>query len=279
MKVISLIILSIFFICNSYPQVIKATVNIDYRHLPTEEHRILAELANAIDDYYNGYAWTDDEYEFDIDVSVNIILETVRKKTEEKIFSAQFQIKSTSGESFYDKDWEFPFQIGYSLEHNKVQFDPISHLLDFYAYLVLAGELDTYGINLGTTYYDQASDIANRGLSSKYSRGWSKRADELQKITHIHLKPLREVKPDFFKAEYFFQEGNQTEAKKYALNVLDAIERVVKLRPNNRYLNNFFDAHYNTFAQIFQSDNPNLERLMVFDSDQRHRKVYENAMK
>jgi hypothetical protein len=279
MKFLMIIVVSVFFIIPSYSQVIKASVNIDFKHLPTEEHRILNELNDAIEEYYNGYAWTDDEYEFDIDININIIVETARKKSDEKIYSAQFQIKSTSGESFYDKEWEFPYQIGYVLEHNKVQFDPISHLLDFYAYLVLAGELDTYGVSLGTPNYDHAADIANRALSSKYSRGWSKRADELQKITHIYLKPLRETKPDFFKAEYLFQEGNQAEAKKYALRVLDAIEQVVKLRPNNKYLNNFFDAHYNTFVQIFRGDNENLARLMNCDNDQRHRKAYQDAMK
>jgi hypothetical protein len=272
----SLIILFLVNCLNS--QVIKATVNINFNHLPTEEYRILKELQNAIEDYYNGYAWTDDEYEFDIDLNIYIIIETVRKKSEEKIYKAQFQIKSTSGESFYDKEWEFPYQIGYALEHNKVQFDPISHFLDYYAYLVLAGELDTYGISLGTSYYDAAADLANRALSSKYTRGWSNRINELQKITHIHLRPLRDSKPDFFEAEYAFQEGKIDEAKTHALKVLDAIEKVVKVRPNSRYLSNFFDAHYNSFAQIFNKDNKNLERLMYYDINLQHRETYENAM-
>ena len=137
MKNSFLILFSFFLITTSHSQVIKANVNINFKHLATEEHRILKELNIAIEDYYNGYAWTDDEYEFDIDLNIYIIIETVWKKSDEKIYKAQFQVKSTSGESFYDKEWEFPYHIGYALEHNKVQFDPVSYFLDYYAYLVL----------------------------------------------------------------------------------------------------------------------------------------------
>jgi hypothetical protein len=237
-----------------YSQVLKVQTKVDYKHLPTEEQEELKDLAGKINDYYNNYAWTEDEYETDIDVNIYIIIENVRQKSHEKIYKAQFQIRSESGESFYDKEFEFPYHRSYPLEHNKVQFDPITKFLDFYAYMILAGEIDTYGLLLGTPYYDIALDIANQGAFSQYATGWSSRLKEHEKITNIRTRPLREAKPDFFEALYYLDEGNRKEARKYANKVLENIEQVFKNQPNNKYLKLFFDAHYKELAELFKGN-------------------------
>ena len=266
----------LIFTCQLKAQVVRASVSVDYQHLPIDEQQYLNDYKNSVEDYFNNYAWTEDEYESDIEINIYIIIETVTKKSYERIYKSQFQIKSSSGESFYDKDWEFPYQSGYALEHNKMQFDPLSHFFDFYANLVLGGELDTYGELLGTPYYNNAQDLANRGILSQYSRGWSNRLNELQKITHSYTLPLRQAKPDFFEAAYLAQQGNAKEARVYGLKIMEAIEKVVHQQPNNKYLKMFFDAHYVTFAEIFHGDQQNLDLLIKYDSP--HRETYQEMM-
>lgn len=257
-------------------QVLKATVSIDYGTMPAEEINNLEDLTLNVEEYINNFAWTDDEYETDIEISIFIFVETVQKKSFEIMYKTQFQVKSVSGESFYDKDWEFPYQPGYLFDHSKIEFDPLCHFINFYAYLILGGELDGYGLNLGTPFYDKAQNLANIGLMSKYSRGWNTRLQELKKITHIRTRPLREAKPDYFEAEYLFEEGNIKEAKIYAMKVLDAIDKVVNEQPNNKYLRTFFDAHHVFFAQIFEGDAKTLTRLVRYDSY--HKEIYRQAM-
>jgi hypothetical protein len=276
MKITVVFFITIMLFGISIAQVLKVNAEVVYDHLLSEEHQYLQDLNTSIEDYYNNYAWTEDEYETDIDVNIYIIIETVSEKSHERIYKAQFQVKSTSGESFYDKEWEFPYQLGSALEHNKVQFDPLCHFLDFYAALVLAGELDTYGLTLGTPYYDAAQDMANRGVLSRYARGWGNRLKELQKITHSHTRPLREAKPDFFAAVYLLEESKIVEAKKFGLKVLDAVEKVVHEQPNNKYLKMFFDAHHVKFAAIFRQDRNALDRLIQYDNY--HRETYREVM-
>jgi hypothetical protein len=263
-------------ICSLPAQVLHVTVEVDYKHLPLNEQQYLKDFAGAVEDYFNNYAWTEDEYESDIEVSIYMIIETVQQKSFEKIYKAQFQIKSVSGEGFYDKEWEFPYQPGAALDHNKTQFDPLTHFLDYYAALILAGELDSYGELLGTPYYNNAQDIANRGILSQYSRGWSTRLQELQKITHSYTLPLREAKPNFFEAAYQLQQGKLKEARTYGLKVIENIDKVLHQQPNNKYLKMFFDAHYQTFAEIFRGDQQTLDVLMRVDSP--HRDTYQEMM-
>lgn len=267
-----LLFLFLFLSGSIYSQVLQVKVKIEFQHLPSEEQEELREFGAKIADYYNNYSWTEDEYETDIPVNIYIIIESVRQKSHEKIYKAQFQIRSESGESFYDKEWEFPYHRSYPLEHNKVQFDPVTRFLDFYAYMILAGEIDTYGLTLGTPYYDNALDIANQAAMSQYPQGWSNRIKEHEKITNIRTRPLREAKPDFFEALYYLEEKNMKEARKYGLLVLDNIEKVHRNQPNNKYLKLFFDAHYKEFATLFRGDNEVLNRLIKYDP--LHKELY-----
>jgi hypothetical protein len=260
----------------SSAQVLKASLTVDFGLMPAEEVNILDDLGSNIEDYINNFAYTDDEYETDIDVSLFIMIETVSKKGHEKIYKAQFQIKSVSGESFYDKDWEFPYQPGYLFDHSKIEFDPLCHFIDYYALLILGGELDGYDLLQGTPYYNEAQNLANIGLLSKYSKGWSNRLQELQKILNVRTRPLREAKPDFFEAKYLLEEGKLKESKVFALKVLDNINKVVNEQPNNKYLKTFFDAHHVTFAKIFAGDITNLDRLVSYDNY--HRETYREVM-
>ena len=265
MKMCLLIFLSLMITVSTYSQVLKVQTKVDYNHLTSEEQEELRELGDKINDYFNNYAWTEDEYETDIDVNIYIIIENVRQKSHEKIYKAQFQIRGVSGDSFYDKELEFPYHRNYPLEHNKIQFDPVTRVLDFYAYMILAGEMDTYGLMLGTPYYDAALDIANQGSFSQYPQGWSTRLKEHEKITNIRTRPLREAKPDFFEALYYLDENNIKEARKYAHLVLKNIEKVYKNQPNNKYLKLFFDAHYKELAQLFKGNIKVLQDLEIYD--------------
>jgi hypothetical protein len=276
MKSIFILIFTCLVLSSAQAQVLKASVSVDFGYLPVEETKNLENLGTYIEDYINNFAWTDDEYETDIEISIFIMIETAFDKSHEKMYKAQFQIKSVSGESFYDKEWEFTYQPGYLFDHSKVTFDPLTHFIDYYCLLVLGGELDGYAANLGLAYYDQAQNLANLGSLSNYPKGWSNRLSELQKITDARTRPLRQAKPDFWEAMYLWEEGKVAEARIFASKVLDAIEKVANDQPNNKYLKTFFDAHHVDFAKIFKNDAPALNRLITVDNY--HRETYRKAM-
>lgn len=257
-------------------QVLNVTSTVNYEYLPTDEQGDLVDLADKIDRYYNGYSWVEDEFGYDVDCSIHVIFESVRKKSSEKIYKAQFLISTNSGENFYDKTWEFTYEKSSPLNHSKVQFDPLTHFLDFYGYLVMAGELDTNGLLLGNPLYEKAVDIANQGLSSRYARGWSSRMDEVQKIINVRTRPLREIKPDFFEALELLDEDNLKDAYLKAQIVLKGIAKTYEAQPNNRYLQYFFKSHSKELAGLFAGHNEELQKLEKFDS--KHREAYRKVM-
>ena len=268
-----IIILILFFITSA--QVLKISASVEYQHLQSDEQKILSDFGYKIEQYFNNYEWIEDEYEYDVECQVQIIFMNVRQ-THERLFSAQFVLTSNSGEAFLDKNWEFPYDAGTSMNHIKGMFDPLTQVLDYYAYMTLAGEMDTNGPFLGEPQYNMARDVIEQGLRSEYPKGWSDRLEEYQIITDVRTKPLRRVKPDFFEAMYLFQEKKYKEAFAYSKIVLDGIEEVYKVTPNNKYLNMFFNSHYRQLAVLFQKQNKYLNQLVEFDS--KHRETYRNYM-
>ena len=135
------ILLSLFFLNGLFGQVLNVSVKLEMDHLIDEARDELSNFTEKIEDYYNAYQWTEDEFEYDVTCNIHIIIETVQKKSADKVFRAQFLISSVSGESFYDKTWEFPYDRNATLTHVVSQFDPVAAFLDYYAYMILAGEL------------------------------------------------------------------------------------------------------------------------------------------
>ncbi len=271
-RVLTFLILFFSLTIWAQAQVLNATVTVQYDHLPSEEQDDLETFGDKVEQYFNNYDWVDDDFEYDANCNIQIIIETVQKKTFEKIYKAQFVISSVSGETFYDKNWSFPYQESAPLSHNNAQFNPLTNFLDFYAYLVLAGELDTNGLLLGTPFYDKAMDIANRGSLSQYPQGWTQRIVELQKYTDMRSRPLREVKPDFFEALYLLDEEKPMQAYKEGLKVLEGMQRVYKALPNSKPLQMFFNSHYRELAKLFRGHNAELDRLIEMDA--KHREAY-----
>ncbi len=260
----------------AYGQVLKVTVTMDPSNLSADEVNNLSNFTDKVEQYFNAYEWIEDEYEYDVNCKVRIIIQSVQQKSHEKVYLAQFVITSESGEYFYDKTWEFPYDQGTPFSHFKSQFDPLTHFLDFYAYMILAGELDTNDYLKGNALYEKARDIANRGQLSRYPRGWTARLNMVFVITDARTRPLREVKPDFFEALYLLDEGKRGEAYNYAKKVLEGIKKVYKVQPNNLYLQFFFNSHYQELADLFRGHNADLNLLTELDS--RHRETYREAM-
>ena len=54
-------------------QVLRVSVDLSFDHLPPIEQQFLENFKTQIEDYYNNFSWTDDEFETDVETKINII--------------------------------------------------------------------------------------------------------------------------------------------------------------------------------------------------------------
>jgi len=261
-------------------QTVNATVKVQISRLQEQDKQLLAGMAQQLEEYINSYQWSDDNQDIVIPCQINFIIETVTNRGSDRVFRTQFLISSPSGENFYDKNGEFIYQRGQSMSHQRAIYDPLLQLVDYYIYMVIAGELDTYILLGGTPFYNQALQIANQGMVSIYPSGWRARLEEVKLITDGDHVPLRQAKYYYYEGLYYIEaEPNVEEARKLAKTVVDLLEQVYQKRPNSKALKRFFDAHYQEFCSLFKYDEDKFNVRRLIRIDDRHRESYEKCLK
>ena len=115
-----------------------------------------------------------------------------------------------------------------------VIFDPLGSFLSFYAYAVLAGWMDTYDFYGGNHAYDQAREIALRGMASDYPKGWSTRVQLLKEVTGN--KGLREARFAYYVAMDLFDQGKPDDALREFGLMMEGFETVFGQFPTGRTL-------------------------------------------
>ena len=150
--------------------------------------------------------------------------------------------------------------------------------MDYYAYLVIAGELDTYDLFAGNPFYDRCQEISNRGQLSNYGTGWKSRLDEVILITDGDHVPLREAKYYYYQGLYFVEREPKPEyAHEISKGVVERLAKVANKRPNSRALKRFFDAHYQEFCKLFQFDRNRTNVNNLININAAHRDTYQNC--
>jgi hypothetical protein len=151
-------------------------------------------------------------------------------------------------------------------------------LVDYYIYMVLGGELDTWLPRGGSKYYDLAQSIANQGAISNYSAGWNDRLEAVRLITDSDHIPLREAKLYYYDCLYNVEAKNNKEnALRLSNLVLQKLDQVHQRRPNSAALKRFFDAHFNEICGlfVFADDDHFVEQLSGMDP--RHSEAYQQC--
>lgn len=261
-----------------YAQTFKAKVTLQAERLQPEDQTILKEVPRRLEDYINNFNWATENPDIIIESRISIVIETVTRSGSEVIYRGQFIINSPAGENFLDKSFEFPYQVGQLMEHQRPMFDPLLSMLDFYIYMVIAGELDSYFVLGGTPYYGRAGNMVAEALVSNYSLGWRGRSDDLNLITDDDHRPLREAKFYYYEGLFYIEERNDAvKAPLYSKKVVELLGAVSTKRPNSVALKRFLDAHYQEFCKLFTYDEnrDNIDAMMHIDN--RRRDVYESC--
>jgi hypothetical protein len=271
-------LLTLLLTTQSWSQRFICEVKVDMPRLQPNDIADLTDFQRKVTDYLNNRSWSDSDQDIIIKCNANMIVQTMTNRGSEKVYLAQFLISSPSGENFRDQAVEFTYYPAQAFETFRTQFDPLLDLLDFYANLVIAGEMDTYGLFAGSPFYDRCQDIANRGQLSNYGTGWKSRADEVILITDADHVPLREVKFYYYEGLYFVEkEPNPEYVRQFSKGIVDRLANVANKRPNSIALKRFFDAHYQEFCKLFQFDTNRENINRMIDINPTHSDTYRNC--
>jgi len=247
-------------------QELDCSVRLDYSNISGSDYSYLDDLRNRIDEYVNRQFWTEDRFReveridcsLDINILEAITLTTYRANL--TVASRRPIYGSTQTTKILlvaDEEWIFDYTQGSSLISNRDIYNPLSTLIDYYIYLILGYDYDTFSEYGGTPHFENAriaSDLARNANGS----GWQKlggdrgRADIIEEILDPRNRELR-------RTYYFYHFGgldhfvSQTEeARENILTALVSLQTLFDSSVRSYVMDLFFSAKYKEISEIFR---------------------------
>ena len=246
-------------------QELSCQVQLDRSQLSGSEFSFLDDLERRIREYMNTQSWTDDRFlpHEQIVCSLQIVILESTSLSEFRarlIVTSRRPIHGTSQSTVVtrinDPEWRFEYGRGTSLQFDPEQYNSLTSVLDFYAYVVLGYDYDTFSPLGGTPHFETARRIANRAEGSG-DPGWStvsnqrNRRQLLDDLLSQRHQPLRRA---YYQYHLNGLDQFVKAPEKARTAVFDVVETLQTLNQNltNSYpLDLFFSTKYQELTALF----------------------------
>lgn len=257
------------------------------------ELSFLDDLEQKMQEYLNTRSWTDDQFlrHERIACSMQVVLLESISLSEFRarlIVTVRRPIYGTSQSSVVarinDPEWRFEHNRGASLQHDLDRYDPLTSVLDFYAYLILGYDYDTFSELGGTPYFEEARSVADRAEGNG-DPGWSSvgttqnRVQLLSDLLNQRHEPLREVYYQYHRKglDRFVSETEQ--ARNSVLEALNILQKLNRQVSRSFALNVFFQTKFEEMTALFSgSDVESQAHGLLVQMDPSHSSQYDQLV-
>jgi hypothetical protein len=255
-------------------QELNCQVEINYSSLQgTANRQIFDQMQRSIFDFMNNTKWTNDAFTVQekIECSILIILDRV-SGTED--YGGKIQVTSRRpvyNSSYYtqllnieDEDFQIKFQQFTQLEFNLNTFqNNLTSILQFYAYVIIASDYDSFGPLGGTTHWQKAQLVV-QNASNATEPGWKQNAAKGDRnrywLAENQIQPvfkgIRDCNYEYSRKGLDKMFENQDEARAVILKALEMLLPVYKARLVTYNMQVFFNAKRDEIVNIFKGGTP-----------------------
>jgi len=261
-----------------WSQFIEVNAELDLRRLSEGDRQLFTTLAEDIENYLLNTQFSADANDLEVVIDIRLVLESVSWGGSQTSINAQAIFSNKLDQYFYAKGIQFPYSQGRKMYYTTA-FDPLASFLDYYAFMFIATELDTWKYMGGTTFFNRAIELSDLGKDSDWSVGWDDRWKKSRKIKNNQY--LRSMRFNYFTAlDAFGAEEVDITIVKNAMSTFheDLLTLDKKLGSNKETLH-FLKAYHESIAELLLALNlkDTLELLLLYDHD--NKKVYESYLK
>ena len=250
---------------SSLAQELNCSVSVDYSSLSGSEFSFLEELEVKIEEYINEENWTNDRFQDTerIDCSVEIFFQEATSLTDfraQLVVGSRRPIYATTQQTpvvrLRDANWQFSYTKGEPLVHDTERHDDLTTVLDFYAYLLLGYDYDSFSALGGTPYFEEARRLAELAQATGAS-GWEQVGGQgrLALITQLLDTRYEAMREAYFRYHFAGLDRFVDETPAARQSVLSALRSIQALdeEVGGRYIIDlFFASKYQELAAIFE---------------------------
>lgn len=262
----------------SKAQELLCTVDINTSSIEGTNKSVFETLKEAISDYYNETKWTNAVFSPNERIECRFFL-TVKEYTNDRI-KGELQVQlsrpvynstyTTTLFNFKDTKIEFDYREGEPLVFNdNVWSNNLTGILDFYAYLFLALDFDSFSPLGGQPYFDKAASVVQQAQSSG-EIGWrtfedtKNRSALLNAFTDNNTSMLRDMLYQYHRKGLDEMVTSPDKGRASITESLSALKSVYDHAPMSVGLSVFRDAKLDELVNVY-SKAPQTERDAVYD--------------
>jgi len=263
-------------------------IRVEFGDIPSSHREMLEDDFSDKVSTYLERRWTDIDFGNEqIPVEMNIFF---RNATSDYRYTANLVLvssrpifnkdRNTGVIRVSDENWEFSLPPGQPLIFDEYSYNSLTTLLDFYAYLIIGMDFDTYEPLGGTSFFERAAGIA-RIAQRAGGRGWDRASTGYSRLGFV--EDLLSSRNQEFREAVFHYHYNgldlltvdRSRALESIVETIDIFESIRQNDPRNLLLRMFFDTKYGEISEILLDypDRTVYDRLSSIDPS--HRSTYE----
>ncbi len=232
--------------------------------------QVFKSLETAIEEFMNSQKWTDDIYNDNERIKVNIQL-TISEEMSPTSFRTELGIQAVR--PVFGTDYETPIltHLDKSVNFTFEQFQPLNfvengfrdnltHVLSFYAYMILGLDYDTFAPYGGEPHFQKAQNIMNifpQNFASVFP-GWTSREGNrnrywmLESTLNPSVRPYREAMYNYHRQGLDIMQEDVDAGKAVLMQVLETVSQVNKAYLNAMVLQMFATTKSEEIIEIFK---------------------------
>jgi len=270
-------------------QFVEVNVDLDMRRLSEGDRQLFNTMTEDIKQYFLNTQFSQDVADLELIIDIRLVIESVSQGGSQTTVNAQAILVNkevqfdgsmkTMDQYFYAKGIQFPYSTGRKIIYTS-SFDPLASFLDYYAFLFIATELDTWNYMGGTSFFNRAIELSDLGKDSDWPNGWDDRWKKARKIKNNQY--LRSMRFSYFEAWYIYkyaEEPDKNVIETFMNTFYKDLQEINEKLGSNKETLKFLDAYHVNIAELLAALKiwGGLEQLRIYDRD--NKKVYESYLK
>lgn len=280
MKALVSFLVSLIVSAAGMAQELNCRVEINTSQLEGTNKSVFETLQNAVNEYVNTSQWTQTQFSPNEKIECTLFFTITKYDESTGAMEGSLQVQSTRPVynssytttliNFKDNKIEFAYQENEPLIYSETNMESqLTQILNFYIYLILAVDFDSFSPRGGDSYFDRLETIVHQGQSSGES-GWKafedtkNRAAVLASFTDPSTRRLRDLYYNYHLQGLDQMSVSPEKGRKTIDTSLDILTEIHKVAPMSVGLSMFKDAKLDELVNIYSKATAD-ERQHAYD--------------
>lgn len=252
--------------CELYAQELNCNVEINSDQVQGSNREVFTTLQQSIADYMNTTKWTDAQFYANEKIECKLFF-TIKSYDESNVMTGDLQIQSirpvynstytTTIFNFKDSKVEFLYALNEPLVFSENTMESnLTAILNFYAYMILALDFDTFSLRGGDPYYEKAANVVRLAQSSGES-GWKAFEDNKNRSAVLsayydkNTSLIRDVLYNYHRKGLDEMVLGANKGRAVITSTLESLKQVFDVAPMSVCLSIFKDSKLDEIVNVY----------------------------